>query len=514
MTMTLFIKKVQAVVAATLTFVLFAFLLLLVVINFELSEQNRELNLLNRFTALIVNDVAQSLRTLNNFENKECTPKLLAQMQKVLITSKFVKETGLVNDSHILCNTSSGILSPPLMKMPIDFDTGRGINVYVDIPLPSFESTETAPLVLVAESGQFYVAIDRSYISLTGVASNRWEVIHYLDGKVNHVLGTFGIFDREHHQAPTEVSFIQGIFSSWCNPHTHYCSVLHVTWSQVLEHHAWIVSFVTLLGLIVSYLVFVWLYPFSHKQKARLFRVQNAVENDSFHCVYQPIVELETGITIGFEMLSRLKDRYGELTPDQFIPEIKQLEKTWGFTLNQVNKAIKDMGSMPNRADLKLSFNIFPEDLTAENVNQLIDLCKQSKDVQNFNIEIVEEEVLDTPLAAELIELLAKNSIQTSIDDFGTGYSNLSKFGDFTCDYVKIDRAFIANIDKGSLLSTLVPQIQQIAQQFKLETVAEGIETKEQERILLGLGIKYGQGWHYGKPLPMSYWRNRGLLTR
>lgn len=502
----------QAAGAALFTATVSCLMMLLVVVNFELSEQNRVIKLLSRFTSLIVNDVAQSLRTLNNLENKQCSAELLAQMQKVLITSKFVKEAGLVNETQVLCNTSSGVLAQPQIKMPFDFDTGRGFKIYVDIPLFAFENTETAPLVLIAESGQFYVAIDRSYVSLTGVKSDNWEVIHNRNGKVNHVLGKFGTFHEVYHQKQTQVSLSQGIYSSWCNPDTNYCSVLHVTWLQALGHHAWIVSFASLLGLVFSYLVFVWLYPFSHKQKSRLFRIRNAIEQNSFHCVYQPIVDLRTGLVVGFEMLSRFKDNHGEVSPDQFIPQIKYLEKTWTFTIQQITKAIREFNTLPSGVNLKLSFNIFPEDLTRDKVNQLIALCKQGEGRHKYNIEIVEDEVLDTPLAAELIELLAENSIQTSIDDFGTGYSNLSKLGDFTCDFVKIDRAFIANVDKGSLLSTLVPQIQQIANQFKLETVAEGVENNEQEQALIDLGVRYGQGWHYGKPMSMNHWRNHRLL--
>lgn len=510
--MSLFAKKVQAAGAAMITAVVSTLLMLLIVVNFELSEQNREIKLLSRFTSLIVNDVAQSLRTLNNLENKKCTPELLAQMQKVLITSKFVKEAGAVNESQVLCNTSSGILSQPQIKMPFDFDTGRGIKIYVDIPLLAFENTETAPLVLIAESGQFYVAIDRSYVSLTGVKSDNWEVVHYRNGKVSHVLGKFGTFNEKYNQQQTYVSFSQGVYSSLCNSDTHYCSVIHVHWLEVIGNHAWIVSFASLFGLILSYLAFIWLYPFSHKQKSTLFRVRNAIEQNAFHCEYQPIVDLRSGSLVGFEMLSRLKDSYGEVKPDQFIPEVKSLEKTWTFTMLQISKAIKEFSTLTTNQELKLSFNLFPEDLTRENVNELIFLCKQSQGTHQFNIEIVEDEVLDTPLAAELIELLAEHSIQTSIDDFGTGYSNLSKLGDFTCDFVKIDRAFIANVDKGSLLSTLVPQIQQIANQLRLETVAEGVENKEQEQALIELGICYGQGWHYGKPMPLNHWKNHKIL--
>lgn len=505
--MILFAKKVQAIVASSVAFILTIFLTLLVVLNIELSEQNKELNILNHFTSLIVSDVDQSLKALNNIENKRCSPELLVSMQKVLITSKFIKETGLVSNSEVLCNTSAGLFTQPKLKAPNHFDTGRNITIYVDTPLAVFEDSEAAPLVLIAESEVFYVAIERSYLNLIGVKLDRWEVVHYLDGKVNHIFGKPGVFDEESHIQQTKVSLANGVYSSWCDPYTHYCSAFHTSWLQVLKTHTWVFTLVSLLATVIAYIVFIWFYPFFYKQNARLLRVQSALKADRFYCVYQPIVELQTGSIIGYEMLSRLKDRYGVIDPNEFVPEIKHLKQTWSFTMQQLKKAIKDISCLPNSAELKLSFNLFPEDLTTKNVEQLIKLCKQNADLVNFNMEIIEDEVLDTPLAAELIELLAQNAIQTSLDDFGTGYSNLSKLGELSCDYVKIDRAFISNIESGSLLSGLVPQIQQMAMQFDLKVVAEGVEVKAQESILLSLGIQYGQGWYYGKPRSMSYWR-------
>ena len=78
--MSLVAKKIQAAGAAVITLIVSGLMMLLIVTNFAFSEQNRELKLLSRFTSLIVNDVAQSLRTLNNLENKQCTPDLLMRM--------------------------------------------------------------------------------------------------------------------------------------------------------------------------------------------------------------------------------------------------------------------------------------------------------------------------------------------------------------------------------------------------------------------------------------------------
>ena len=266
-----------------------------------------------------------------------------------------------------------------------------------------------------------------------------------------------------------------------------------------------------MIGTIAIYSLLIWLYPFQYKQKAVFYRVQNALKEGAFLRVYQPIVELKTEKVVGYEMLSRLEDEHGTIFPDQFIPLIKSQGATWEFTVSQLTHAKEEVASLVQDDVIKLNFNIFPEDLNEKNVSQLIEICTTGEQNVIYNVEIVEDRVLDTTMAVELIARLAKNHIQVSIDDFGTGYSNLSKLNDFHCNFLKIDREFIANIESASLLSTLVPQIYGIAQRFGLKTVAEGIENANQKELLCQLGIEYGQGWYFGKPLPISYWKNNPL---
>ena len=91
--------------------------------------------------------------------------------------------------------------------------------------------------------------------------------------------------------------------------------------------------------------------------------------------------------------------------------------------------------------------------------------------------------------------------IRLAIDDFGTGYSSLSYLRQFPIDILKIDRSFVASLDGSDDSLGLVRSILDLGSTLRLDTVAEGIETAEQHRILQGLGAHRGQGYLFARPL-------------
>ncbi|MDC2890698.1 EAL domain-containing protein [Psychrosphaera algicola] len=91
-----------------------------------------------------------------------------------------------------------------------------------------------------------------------------------------------------------------------------------------------------------------------------------------------------------------------------------------------------------------------------------------------------------------------------AVDDFGTGYSNLKQLRDISCDTLKIDRSFISEMEDGSIRSTLIPHIVDIAKQLNLKIVAEGVENEMQRSALLDEGVEFAQGWLFGKAMPMA----------
>jgi EAL domain-containing protein (putative c-di-GMP-specific phosphodiesterase class I) len=94
--------------------------------------------------------------------------------------------------------------------------------------------------------------------------------------------------------------------------------------------------------------------------------------------------------------------------------------------------------------------------------------------------------------------------VQLSLDDFGTGYSSLSYLRNFRFDVLKIDKSFVSELHRNRDDITLISAIVSIAHDMSLITIAEGIESAEQQHILQELGCNIGQGYHFSRPVPAA----------
>lgn len=109
---------------------------------------------------------------------------------------------------------------------------------------------------------------------------------------------------------------------------------------------------------------------------------------------------------------------------------------------------------------------------------------------------------LDTTM--EILNTLKNKGVRLSVDDFGTGYSSLSYLKRFPIDTLKIDKSFVNDITTDPSDKAIVAAITVMAQQLKLEVVAEGVETSAQLEYLRELSCHYVQGYYFSKPLPAA----------
>ena len=119
----------------------------------------------------------------------------------------------------------------------------------------------------------------------------------------------------------------------------------------------------------------------------------------------------------------------------------------------------------------------------------------------------------NTALSIERLGELKALGVSLAIDDFGTGYSSLSYLQRYPIDILKIDKSFVDVIDKGGEGPVLASAIVALGETLRMNTVAEGIETEEQRRVLIQLGCELGQGYLFAPPLDAEdFWKI--LLTR
>ena len=180
-------------------------------------------------------------------------------------------------------------------------------------------------------------------------------------------------------------------------------------------------------------------------------RVMNGLQFGSFYCTYQPIVELSSGKLTGVEVLARFRDQFGMLTPDEFIPIIRNSTQTIEFTQFIIHQAMKELEPLNKAPNLGLHINVFPIDFTNEGLWET--LISQSQKHQHFEVtvELTEDQTLDFQQVRKFVQLAKKNNIRIAIDDFGTGYANLSHIGYLDCDTLKIDRSFVNGLEQQTL---------------------------------------------------------------
>lgn len=236
-----------------------------------------------------------------------------------------------------------------------------------------------------------------------------------------------------------------------------------------------------------------------------------ALENNSMSLEYQPQVNRQ-GKVIGAEALLRMRDKGGDLIPPgEFIPiaEKSDLIVRIGDFVNQRASAdlvdLSQQGKLPDT--FCVSINVSPYQISRADFEAsiLIPLEKNKVKPERIKLEITEAVFMrDFEAAVKKLTALRGEGFRISLDDFGTGYSSLSYLKDIPVDEIKIDRAFVQNIESSEKDRALLKTIIDYATAMKLDLVIEGVETDRQFSELKKLGAQKFQGYFFHRPLPFS----------
>ncbi len=235
--------------------------------------------------------------------------------------------------------------------------------------------------------------------------------------------------------------------------------------------------------------------------------IRLALKQDAFTVFYQPKIAIATGQVAGMEALVRCETRtHGFLSPAKFIPvseETGQIIDIGEVVLRKACQATKkwvDAGLFTGRVAVNLSAVQFTQ---ANLVSMIASILKETQLSANYlELEITEGTVMDAPQKAiETMKQLRAMGIHLSLDDFGTGYSSLAYLKKFPLNTLKIDKAFVDDIEQSEQGRNMVATIVTIAHNLDMEVVAEGVENNKQLTFLSSLGCEQLQGYLYSKPL-------------
>lgn len=237
--------------------------------------------------------------------------------------------------------------------------------------------------------------------------------------------------------------------------------------------------------------------------------LRGALERGEFQNFYQPIVSLDTGHIVGFEALLRWQHpTRGLLGPEEFIlvaEETGLIRELGWWNLQEACRQVSEWRAGRNgHRDLIISVNLSAKQFLQPNL--VTDIRKLLHDLSlapdALKLEITESAVMADPSAAvEMLQQIKSIGIRLAIDDFGTGYSSLSYLHRFPLDTLKIDRSFIRDMQVGGEGMEIARTILPMANNLRLDVVAEGVETIEQVALLKQLHCSYAQGFYFSKPL-------------
>lgn len=229
---------------------------------------------------------------------------------------------------------------------------------------------------------------------------------------------------------------------------------------------------------------------------------------------FQPIVDLVSRRTVGFETLARWTDRdLGFVSPATFIPIAEERGIIAPLSQLVLRKATEAARAWPEH--LFLSFNLSPSQLVDQNTGlQILSILNRTGfDPRRLEVEITETGLMTDPASAEkIVNDLRRIGVRISLDDFGTGQSSLGRLREFNFDKLKIDRAFVSSILEDKPSEHIIRAILAMCEGLNMDVVAEGIEDEAQAARLEQFGCAGGQGFLFGRPsnaeATLGYLRN------
>jgi diguanylate cyclase (GGDEF)-like protein/PAS domain S-box-containing protein len=237
--------------------------------------------------------------------------------------------------------------------------------------------------------------------------------------------------------------------------------------------------------------------------------LKRAVEEGEFELEYQPIINLGTGAISGAEALVRwVHPTRGRVAPAEFIglaEETGLIVPLGAWILRSACEQVaRWRRALPDRAPFTVGVNVSTRQLQDPGFPELVEavLASTEMDPSLLVLEITESFLPEDGAAMiEQLGLLNSLGVRIAVDDFGTGYSALSRLHHFPIHIVKIDRSFIAGIERDGNKAQLVQGIVSLAESLDLDVVAEGIEQRGQAEQLRRMRASHGQGYLFSRPV-------------
>lgn len=238
-------------------------------------------------------------------------------------------------------------------------------------------------------------------------------------------------------------------------------------------------------------------------------RLRRALQRDEFELHYQPIVDTSGRVT-GVEALLRWQPADADpVSPAEFIPVAEDTGLIVEIGDWVTDEACRQLAAW--QADgitaVTMAINLSARQMESGRLVDHVErtLLANRLRPSDLTLELTESQLMQRGKAGrDVLDDLHGLGVGLALDDFGTGYSSLSYLRSLPVGIIKIDRSFVQNLEQNDLDRDLAAVIVSMARIFGLSVIAEGVETREQQRILAKLGCERYQGYYFSRPLPAS----------
>lgn len=232
--------------------------------------------------------------------------------------------------------------------------------------------------------------------------------------------------------------------------------------------------------------------------------LRNALREDRIEAFLQPIIEVKSNIVIAYEVLVRIRDGETIIPAGEFIEVAEELGMAQELDREVFRKGLAHYAKIARtNPQAKMFFNLFPRSFNDLDWVRGIPEMVRAAGVpcENIVLEITEREALpNLTQVRAVIEELRTSKIAVALDDFGSGFSSFLYLKYLEIDYVKIEGSFVRQIVADERDRIIVANINSMAHQFGMKTVAEFVEDEMTAKMLVELGVDYAQGYYYGRP--------------
>jgi len=452
-------------------------------------------------TGKVVDQAVAAVDEINQVKDHTCSGAHAEAMHRVSLQYRYVREVMFQENNHILCTSLEAFNQSKPIGEPDRIGPDGYSAWYTTPPTPGFKRK----MVYIGKPPHLALIDPMSFIDILPFGKYTLNIAMVGLGK-NQLIASNSYYVPDDWRTPLTqgVDEFQSDDDFYIIRRDNELGLAMIAWaSREPMSRVWYEQlFIWLpIGLVISLAAGAFLVSILRRLLSPRNRLMDAIKNHEISVVYQPIVHLQSGESVGAEALIRWQQADGSmLNPDVFIPLAEQTGLVTQLTEQVIEHIFTELGDWLNQhPDHHISVNLGVSDVHSLHILEVIRpyLARYSVKPGQIAFEITERGFADPKITAPIIAQYRKAGHAIYIDDFGTGYSSLSYLQDLDVDILKIDKSFVDALE----YKNVTPHIIEMANALGILMVAEGIETPRQATWLREQGVQYGQGWLFSKAL-------------